>query len=519
MDRFRDQIRREIGDRQVILKPNNVLVDKPLSATDAKCLEGTFEFLKSIGKIDQAVIAESAGAGPTEEGFSNYGYYPLAKKYGVKLSTSIRNRPRWCTSSTRPTSRPIRCGCRRCLLDRERNYIISSAKLKTHDQVIATLSLKNIVFGAPIKDPGFRFGKGRDPSKVSQKPIAHGGGIYGINYNLFTLSQKLRPHLAINDGYEGMEGNGPGWGDPVDQRVCVVSPDWLAADRVGVELMGIDFAQIGYLNYCARAGMGEADLAKIEILGEPVERHVRKYRLHDKVETQLTWMNPPKVSYLILDLVDPLAVEVVDQGVGVSHDDGRVGGDDKLGLALDEIMHAGKERQLPLRRECRFRLVEQVEAVAAKPVGEEVEHGFAVRLLMVGDVAVGTPCRNQPELLDLGGDIVEALGAEEEPVATAFPPHTAAEPNPLVEVGVRCARREVEVSGPAFGIESVGHRDGFEQSRLAGTVLAHEERRFRMQLEPLRFPDRRYLGRVGRLERSATVEDVDVVDEWFTRAV
>ena len=28
--------------------------------------------------------------------------------------------------------------------------------------------------------------------------------------------------------------------------------------KVGVELMGIDFAQVGYLTYCARAGMGES---------------------------------------------------------------------------------------------------------------------------------------------------------------------------------------------------------------------------------------------------------------------
>ena len=296
MDHFREQIRREIGDRQVVVKPNNVLVDKPLAATDAKCLEAIFEFLKSIGKIDQVVVAESAGAGPTEEGFSNYGYYPLAEKYGVKLLDL----------DTQPTKvvhvfdqndfapHPVRMS--QMLLDREKNYIISAAKLKTHDRVVATLSLKNIVFAAPIKDLGFRFGKNRKPGTTTQKPIAHGGGIYGINYNLFALSQKLCPHLAINDGYEGMEGNGPGWGDPVDQRVCVVSPDWLAADRVGVELMGIDFAQIGYLNYCARAGMGEADLERIEILGEPVERHVRKYRMHDKFEQQLTWMNPPKVS-------------------------------------------------------------------------------------------------------------------------------------------------------------------------------------------------------------------------------
>ncbi len=296
MDRFRDRVRREIGDRRIVVKPNNVLVDKPLAATDAKCLEGILEFLKSIGKIDQVVIAESAGGGPTEEGYSNYGYYPLAKKYDVELLDLDVQPTKLVHVFDQNDFAPHPVQISEMLLDRQRNYIISAAKLKTHDQVVATLSLKNIVFGAPIKERGFRFGKGRDPSKVSQKPIAHGGGVYGINYNLFALAQKLRPHLAVNDGFEGMEGNGPGHGDPVDHRVCVVSPDWLAADRVGVELMGIDFAQIGYLNYCGRAGMGEADLAKIEILGEPVERHVRKYRLHDKIERQLTWMNPPAVS-------------------------------------------------------------------------------------------------------------------------------------------------------------------------------------------------------------------------------
>jgi uncharacterized protein (DUF362 family) len=104
----------------------------------------------------------------------------------------------------------------------------------------------------------------------------------------------MHPHLAILDGYDGMEGNGPVAGTKVDHRVSVISTDWLAADRVAVELMGIDFAKIGYLNYCAEAGMGETDLAKIEILGEPIARHVRQYQLADNIEQQLTWMTPPQ---------------------------------------------------------------------------------------------------------------------------------------------------------------------------------------------------------------------------------
>ena len=88
-------------------------------------------------------------------------------------------------------------------------------------------------------------------------PIVHGNGFHGLQYNLYALAPKLRPDLAVIDGYQAMEGNGPVAGTPVEHRVAVASLDWLAADRVAVALMGIDLAKMGYLNYCAAAGMGE----------------------------------------------------------------------------------------------------------------------------------------------------------------------------------------------------------------------------------------------------------------------
>jgi len=69
--------------------------------------------------------------------------------------------------------------------------------------------------------------------------------------------------------------------------------NWLAADRVAVELMGIDYAKVGYLNYCAQAGLGESNLQKIEIVGVPIAQHVRRYRLADNIDRQLIWMKPP----------------------------------------------------------------------------------------------------------------------------------------------------------------------------------------------------------------------------------
>jgi uncharacterized protein (DUF362 family) len=292
---FSDRIARAIGNRRVVIKPNNVSVDVQLAATHADCLEGILEFLKSIGKAEGAVIAESSGTGPTMEGFSNFGYPRVAEKYGVKL-VDLDGEPTevvhvFDQGDFRP--HPVRMA--RLLLDRQ-SFIISAAKMKTHDLVVATLSLKNIVFGAPIKDPGFRRRGWGEPGPRTDKPLAHGSGIYGINYNLFALSQRLRPDLAVIDGYDGMQGNGPTRGTAVDHRICVASPDWLAADRVAVELMGIDFAKIGYLNYCAQANPDQADLKRIEIVGQPLASHVRSYRLHDTIEKQLTWMTPPEAS-------------------------------------------------------------------------------------------------------------------------------------------------------------------------------------------------------------------------------
>jgi len=288
---FSEQIAKAIGKRRIVLKPNNVSIVNPLCATHVDTLEGVLEFLKSIGKLENVIIAESAAGGPTLDGYSNYGYYRLVSKYPVKL-VDLDQEPFdilhvFNEKDFRP--HPIRMS--HILLD-PNSYIVSVARMKTHDRVLATLSLKNIVFGAPIKDKGFSWSASRKPGAKNDKPIAHGSGFRGINYNLYALSGQLHPHLALVDGFEGMEGNGPNDGTVVDHRVCVAGLDWLAVDRVAIELMGIDFAKVGYLNFCAQAGSGVSDLNRIELVGEKINNHKRTYKLSDNINDQLIWMNP-----------------------------------------------------------------------------------------------------------------------------------------------------------------------------------------------------------------------------------
>ena len=283
---FSEQIKKSIGNRRVILKPNNVIIHRQLAATHVDTLEGILEFLKSIGVTQNIIIAESAANGPTLDGFDNYGYTRLAAKYPITL-VDLDSQPveRIYVADERDF-KPHPARFSSFLLDKD-SYVVSVARMKTHDRVIATLSLKNIVFGAPVKDLGFTWDASRKPGSVNDKPIVHGSGFKGINYNLFVLAQILRPDLAIVDGFEGMEGNGPNDGSPVDHRVCVAGLDWLATDRTAVELMGIDFSKMAYLNYCAQAGYGEADLSKIEIVGEPLAKHIRKYKLNDNIDRQI----------------------------------------------------------------------------------------------------------------------------------------------------------------------------------------------------------------------------------------
>lgn len=290
MKPFGEELKRRIGDKLIVIKPNNVSIDNQLSATHVDCLKGILESLKSIGKTNY-VIAESAASGPTMEGYDNYNYLPLEGEYNVKLIDLDREGYELVDVVSDKDFYPHPVRMSKMLLDDD-VFVISAAVMKTHDRVVTTLSLKNIVFGAPIKDEGFRWGAGRKPGSKNDKPIAHGGGFRGVNYNLFALSRRLHPDFSVIDGFEGMEGNGPVGGTPVDHRVAVAGSDWLAADRTGVELMGIDYANVGYLNYCAAAGMGQADLDKIDIIGAEIKANQRKYKLSDSIDKQLIWKEP-----------------------------------------------------------------------------------------------------------------------------------------------------------------------------------------------------------------------------------
>jgi uncharacterized protein (DUF362 family) len=155
---------------------------------------------------------------------------------------------------------------------------------------VATLSVKNMSMGAPLHSTK------KDSTEWHDKRKYHAGHRQ-MHLNLLLTAKALHATwgVAVIDGFEGMENDGPVNGTPISHKVALASTDFIAADRVGVELMGINADWVGYLNYCAEAGLGVFDLSKIDVRGNAKLDAIRKsYKLHSDIKNQLQWLGPLK---------------------------------------------------------------------------------------------------------------------------------------------------------------------------------------------------------------------------------
>ena len=140
--------------------------------------------------------------------------HKVADKYKIKLVDLDQEKYQTIMAFDQTDAKPHPVRVSSMLANQTDNYIISACMLKTHNRAVATMSIKNIILGAPVKLPNANATAGggggrRGGGGGNDKPILHGGGSHGININLAMLAPMLHPSLAVIDGFEGMEGNGP----------------------------------------------------------------------------------------------------------------------------------------------------------------------------------------------------------------------------------------------------------------------------------------------------------------------
>jgi len=256
----------------LVVKINFVSTHRQLATTPFQSVKAFVDFIKPFfkGKI---IIAEEATIGSTQSGFDQYGFSQLAsQEKRVELLNSAQSKSKKIT---------IRYPGGRLKLALARIYtqapfLVSIARAKTHDSVVVTLAVKNVLVGA-----------------IQQKLLSRRSQIHqgkAIHPILAAIAKHVYPDLAIIDGVVGMEGNGPLDGHPIKAGWLVASLDALAADSLAAYLMGFKIEDIGYLNLLHQAGFGQLySKDKIELIGPDPKKLVTPFKPHTTFPLQRQW--------------------------------------------------------------------------------------------------------------------------------------------------------------------------------------------------------------------------------------
>lgn len=134
--------------------------------------------------------------------------------------------------------------------------VINLPKLKTHGLMYMTLAVKNMLGTvAGTGKPGYHMRAGRDRMLFAQM--------------LVDLYMAKPPALNIVDGIIGMDGNGPGGGNPAKTGVIVTGENGFAVDNVIPQIVGLNPDRV-YTNIAYKMNILKGGEMEVEIKGEKI---------------------------------------------------------------------------------------------------------------------------------------------------------------------------------------------------------------------------------------------------------
>jgi len=155
--------------------------------------------------------------------------------------------------------------------------VISTAKFKTHEDMVITGALKNFfgIIPTPLRSGFHTTGK-----------LA--GLMAEMLVDVFSVV-KPAP-LAITDAVWGMEGRGPLDGTPRFMGLVMASPDCVAHDAVMAALMGLDPMAVPMVRIAHESGLGQGLLENIDVRGVPVDKARQPdWKITGNVGRRLPW--------------------------------------------------------------------------------------------------------------------------------------------------------------------------------------------------------------------------------------
>ncbi|MFH1928606.1 MAG: DUF362 domain-containing protein [Chloroflexota bacterium] len=137
------------------------------------------------------------------------------------------------------------------------DVLITLPKLKTH--------------GLTLFTGGVKINYGCLPGMHKTQMHLRAQGTETFSQMLVDLLLAVQPDLTVMDAVVGMDGDGPRNGRPKQVGAILASSDPVALDAVACEMVGIKSLMVPTTRLAHEQGVGVGDLARIELLGEPLE--------------------------------------------------------------------------------------------------------------------------------------------------------------------------------------------------------------------------------------------------------
>lgn len=244
----------DLMNRRVLVKPN-ILSDSPPEkciSTHPVVVEAMIRFLQSKGAaaimIGDSPAIHSRGFRAEKSGIED-----VCRRYGIG----------WVDFTLDPSFVKLNDGrVRMASVINEVDLIISMPKFKNHELVYFTGAIKNTLGLVPGYSKAKQHARYQDRESFSRF--------------LVDLNEKVTPHFFLMDGVMGMEGRGPGQGNPVNTGVLIGSENPLALDIIASGIAGYNPHDIPTSRIAMARALWLGSPDEIVYAGPPMDSIIKK---------------------------------------------------------------------------------------------------------------------------------------------------------------------------------------------------------------------------------------------------
>lgn len=241
---------------RVVIKPNVFCPSPPPTTTDPRVVVSLVRMAREAG-ASRVIVAEGrsistakfrSSGGTTRECFQATGMLAAVEKAGAEVV--FLEEDEFVQVEVPDAVVLNKASVPRSIL--EADAFVNVPVMKNHSLALITMGIKNLHGVISDMDKLFGHDYRRLPDKLAD------------------ILRIRKPNLTVLDGIVGQEGDHAELGNPVEMGLIMASTDTVALDAAASAVIGLEPMEVETTACAAREGLGEADLSRIQIVGESI---------------------------------------------------------------------------------------------------------------------------------------------------------------------------------------------------------------------------------------------------------